>query len=76
MLSLEDGARVLGVVLVFDVVLPVGSHQLHGLLLMEAVEHVLTHQRVVSISVHLMSELQLLLLVNLTFHVIVLDLTQ
>jgi hypothetical protein len=54
----------------------VRSHELHGLLSLEAVEHVLTHEGLVSISIHLISETKLLLLVDLSLHVVVLDLVK
>ena len=62
--------------LVGDVGLPVRSHELHCLLSLETVEHVLAHQRVLSVIVHLISESQFLFLVDLSLHVVVLDLVE
>lgn len=74
--SLENGTRVLHVLLVLDIGLPVGSHELHGLLSLEAVEHVLADEGVLRLLIHLVAEHELLLFVDLPLHVVVLYLVQ
>ena len=74
--SLENSTRLFNMLFVFDVVLPVGSHQFHCLLSLEAVEHIFTHQRVLSSHVHLIAESQLLLLVDLSLHIVVFNLAK
>ena len=74
--SFENSASVFEVLLVGNVSLPVRSHEFHGLLSLETVEHVLAHQRILSVSVHLIAEAQLLLLVDLSLHVVVFDLVK
>lgn len=74
--SLKNGACLFHVLLVGDVSLPVRSHEVHCLLSLEAVEHVLTHQGILSVSVHLISKSQFLLLADLSLHVVVLNLAK
>lgn len=74
--SFENGTSLFNVLFVGDVGLPVRSHELHCLLSLETVEHVLAHQRILSVSVHLISEAKFLLLVDLSLHVVVLDLVK
>lgn len=74
--SFKNSTGLFQMLLVRDVGLPVRSHEVHCLLSLEAVEHVLTHEGVLSVSVHLVAESQFLLLVDLSLHVVILDLIQ
>ena len=69
--SLENSACLLKVVFVLEVCFPMRSHEFHCLLSLETVEHVLSHQWVLSSHVHLIAKSKLLFLVDLSLHVIV-----
>jgi len=74
--SLENGTCLFHMLLIGNVSLPVRSHEVHCLLSLQAVEHVLSHQGILSVSVHLISKSQFLLLADLSLHVVVLNLTK
>ena len=75
-ISFENSTGVFGMLFMFQVGLPVGSHGFHCLLFMKAMEHVLSHQRIMSLFVHHVAKSELLFFVKLSLHVVILNLIE